>query len=524
VGTTVLTGWTFDVDVLKSAGHSITMKPNAAIGLIACGVSLLCGALASGIRRYIALASAFLAGLIGALTFSEHVVGWNLGIDELFFHEAPGAASTASPGRMGPNASLSLTLASIALISLQRNTDAAARRAQTLAFVIAGFTAIALVGYLYGAHILYSATRVTGIAWPTAVTLLLIAIGIIAARIETGPASVLISKGPGGIMARRILLPAVLLPVTLGYVRKFGEALQFYDPGLGGALLAVTVSMVLSLAVWRAARTLDDANSEREAAQLQRDELLVRERTAREEAEHASRLKDEFLATLSHELRTPLNAIIGWAEMLRTAPLDDERRHRALEVIGRNGRTLVTLVEDLLDVSRIMTGRLRLNRQELDFVSLTASVVDSLAAQAQAKNIELTSALGEEPLWVSGDPERLQQALTNLVANALKFTPSGGSVRVESCATESKIELTIRDTGQGIAASFLPHVFEPFRQQDATTTREHSGLGLGLSIVRDLVELHGGTVTAASPGVGCGSTFTLVLPLAQTQGSSVPAA
>lgn len=523
VGSTALLGWTFDLQVLKGAGHTITMKPNAAVGLIACGIALMCGAVARGWRSYVALASASLSAVIGALTFTQHVAGWNLGIDELLFHEAPGAASTASPGRMGPNASLSLTLAGVALVLLQQKAEAAARRAQAMAFCVAGFAAIALVGYIYGAHILYSATRITGIAWPTAGALLVIAIGILAARADTGPVSVLISRGPGGIMARRILLPAVLLPVTLGYVRKLGEAFEWYDTGLGGALLAVSVSMVLALAVWRAALRLDEANRNRELAELERDDLLVRERKAREEAERASHLKDEFLATLSHELRTPLNAIVGWAEMLRTGSLDADRRRHALDVIARNGRSLVTLVEDLLDVSRIVSGRLRLDPQALDAVSLTMSVVESLAAAAEAKGIRMTSAFDQQSAWISGDPERLQQAVTNLIANALKFTPAGGSVHIESHVTGSTFELTIRDTGQGIDPSFLPHVFEPFRQQDATTTREHSGLGLGLSIVRDLVELHGGTVTAASAGVGAGSTFTLALPLSKDQ-DSMPAA
>ncbi len=318
-------------------------------------------------------------------------------------------------------------------------------------------------------------------------------------------------------------MPAVLLPVTLGYIKQLGESGHLYDAGLGGALLAVTVSSVLALAVWRSALQLDDSARAREAAQRERDDLLVRERAAREEAERASHLKDQFLATLSHELRTPLNAIVGWSDMLRTAPLDADRRAHAHQVVARNSRALITLVEDLLDVSRIVSGRLRIRQQKLEFLTLVGAVVENLAAEAVSKRITLDSRLDGAAV-VTGDPERLQQAVANLIANAVKFTPSGGSVEVESAVSATTVVLTVRDNGQGIEPSFLPFVFEPFRQQDATTTREHGGLGLGLSIVRDLVELHGGHVTVASPGPGAGSTFTLALPLAQEGVSTQPPA
>jgi signal transduction histidine kinase len=522
-GALVLTGWMLDIEVLKGAGHSITMKPNAATGLIACGISLLCGAVAAGWARPLAMLTAALAGTIGSLTLSQHLVGWNLGIDELIAREAPGAASTASPGRMGPNGSLSLTLAGISLLSLQRHADRAARRAQVLGFCMTILAAIALVGYIYGAQQLYSATRYTGIAWPTAVALLTIAFGILAARPDTGPVSVLISDGPGGVMARRMLMPAVLLPVTLGYVKQLGESGHLYDPGLGGALLAVTVSSVLALAVWRSALQLDESARARESAQRERDDLLVRERAAREDAERASRVKDQFLATLSHELRTPLNAIVGWSDMLRTAPLDANRRAHAHDVVARNSRALITLVEDLLDVSRIVSGRLRIRQQKVEFLALVTAVIENLTAEAAAKRVILSSNLDGSAI-VTGDPERLQQAIANLIANGLKFTPAGGTVEIESAVNTTTVAITVRDNGQGIEPAFLPFVFEPFRQQDATTTREHGGLGLGLSIVRDLVELHGGHVTVESPGPGAGSTFTLVLPLDQESVSTQPIA
>ena len=527
VGSLVLVGWLLEIEALKGAGHSITMKPNAAIGLIACGIALLngsCGGSYAGWRRLLTLASGSLVIVLGASTLFQHLTGWNLGIDELLFREAPGAIGTASPNRMGPNASLSLCLAGFAFLLLQHRSERAARRAQALAFCMTVLAAIALVGYIYGAQQLYSATRYTGIAWPTALALLTIAIGILASRADTGPVSVLLSDGPGGMMARRVLVPAILLPVTLGYLRKTGEAANLYDAGLGGALLAVSVAMILAVAIWRAALRLDESNRARELAQRERDELLVRERAARDNAERASLLKDQFLATLSHELRTPLNAIVGWADILRSAPVDAERRLRGVEVIARNGQVLATLVEDLLDVSRIVSGKLRIRRETVDLAAITSSAVDDLMAAANAKRVTLRWQTGVESALVTGDPDRLQQAVGNVIGNAIKFTPEDGTIHVQLAAAEGMVTLTVRDDGLGIDPAFLPYIFDPFRQQDPSTTREHSGLGLGLSIVRDLIDLHDGKVTAFSEGRGKGSTFTIRLPLLQAADGSTPAA
>jgi PAS domain S-box-containing protein len=234
---------------------------------------------------------------------------------------------------------------------------------------------------------------------------------------------------------------------------------------------------------------------------------------ARQRVEEANRMKDEFLATLSHELRTPLTAILGWARMLSAGQLDETNTARALETIERNAKAQSQLIEDILDVSRVITGKLRLEVQPVDLASVIEAAVDGVLPTANARGIRLQRVLDSETSMVSGDPARLQQVVWNLLSNALKFTPKGGRVQIRLERINSHVEIIVTDTGQGISPDVLPYVFERFRQADSTTTRKHGGLGLGLAIVRHLVEMHGGTVEAESAGVGQGATFTVKLPL-----------
>jgi PAS domain S-box-containing protein len=246
------------------------------------------------------------------------------------------------------------------------------------------------------------------------------------------------------------------------------------------------------------------------------EQLLLsatRQHELTETAERANQLKDEFLATLSHELRTPLTLIVGWSHMLGNSKLNSVASSRAIEVIRRNALMQVQMVDDLLDVSRIITGKLRLTVQPVDLGTIIIAAVDGLRPAAEAKEIRLQLQLDSPAGQVSGDPDRLQQVAWNLISNAIKFTPKGGRVLVRLERVESHVEVTVSDTGLGIAPGFLPHVFDRFRQANATTTRAIGGLGLGLSIVRQLVELHGGTVRVDSEGEGLGSTFTVTLPL-----------
>jgi PAS domain S-box-containing protein len=251
-----------------------------------------------------------------------------------------------------------------------------------------------------------------------------------------------------------------------------------------------------------------------EASGAERAELLEAERNARMLAQRSARIKDEFLATLSHELRTPLNAILGWAQLLRVKSNPEAAEvQRGMEVIERNARAQVRLIDDLLDLSRIMSGRFRLDVQQVSLHDIVKGALDSIEPTAQSKGVRLESILDPNSVIVSGDPGRLQQIFWNLLSNAIKFTPKGGKVQVVLQRVNSHIELSVSDTGIGIPAAFLPHVFERFSQKDSSTQREYGGLGLGLAISKQLVDLHGGSIHAKSLGEGHGATFVVSLPL-----------
>ena len=296
--------------------------------------------------------------------------------------------------------------------------------------------------------------------------------------------------------------------------------------------------------------TVEDITNRKQAEEARAQ--VIREQAARQEAEAANRMKDEFLATLSHELRTPLNSVLGWARLLRTRSFDEATTARALETIERNAKSQAQMIEDILDVSRIIRGKLHLNLRPINLVPVVDAAVDAVGLTAEAKSIQLEYILDPSVerataeclllrssgdltppnlvkggtlaggIQVNGDPERLQQIVWNLLTNAIKFTPEGGKVEVRCLRVNSHVQIQVSDTGIGIKPEFLPHVFDRFRQADSTTTRTHGGLGLGLAIVRNLVALHGGTVHAESEGEGKGATFTVKLPLlnkAQEQGN-----
>jgi PAS domain S-box-containing protein len=251
-----------------------------------------------------------------------------------------------------------------------------------------------------------------------------------------------------------------------------------------------------------------------EASTQEHEEMLDAERSARVTAQRSARLKDEFLATLSHELRTPLSAILGWTQVLLRGPSrnPDEQR-RAVEVIDRNARAQVQLIDDLLDLSRIMTGKLRLDLHQVSFSSVVEAAVDSARPAAEAKGIRLKAILSSGKDIINADSARLQQVVWNLLTNAIKFTPKEGQVQVVLQRVNSHVELSVSDTGIGISSSYLPHVFDRFSQKDSSSTRAFGGLGLGLAICKQIVELHGGVITAASQGEGSGATFSVQLPL-----------
>jgi signal transduction histidine kinase/ActR/RegA family two-component response regulator len=364
-----------------------------------------------------------------------------------------------------------------------------------------------VTGYLIAVGATLLALLVTSLIWPI---------------LEGGPfiiffSAVLVSAWYGGLgpglltIALTILLMAYFFAVP-------AHSLLVHDP-----------AVIARLGVFGLAAGLVTlfSNSRRQALvdlqriQQERLELLERERQARLEAEAANRAKDVFLATVSHELRNPLSAMLGWVQVLRRRSADRATTERALEIIERNAKLQDKLIEDLLDVSRIVSGKLRLDACPSDLLPVVEAAVDVVQPSAQAKSIRLLRMLDPAAGPVLADATRIQQVVWNLLSNAIKFTPQGGRVEVRLVRTDGHVELSVSDTGQGIAAEALPRLFEPFWQVDAGTSKRHGGLGLGLAITRKLVEMHGGEIRAASDGVGQGTTFTLTLPLIDTarQGS-----
>jgi len=311
-------------------------------------------------------------------------------------------------------------------------------------------------------------------------------------------------------------IPATADATTADDAKRFRVARQL---GLESAMIVPLVARgrrlgaIMFATSGSAARRYDLSDLALAEDLAQRAAVAVDNARLYREAQEANRLKDEFLATLSHELRTPLTAILGWTSLLRSVKFDDATAARALETIERNARSQKQLVDDLLDASRIITGKLRLEMKPTQLKTIVESACEAARPAARAKEIELDFALDASASLVAGDPERLQQVVWNLLSNAVKFTPEGGrvEVRLERAGTQARISVT--DTGEGIKAEFLPFVFDRFRQADQTTTRTHGGLGLGLAIVRHLAELHGGTVAATSAGEGQGATFEVRLPL-----------
>ena len=338
-----------------------------------------------------------------------------------------------------------------------------------------------------------------------------VAIGIPAAPVDTALVrSLALAAGSG------LLVLGAGIAAALVIARRIAGSIKVAE--LAGQNLAVgapvqpgtsTVREVESLM-----KTMATASEMLAKAEDDRTALLERERRARGYAEAASRTKDDFLAVLSHELRTPINAIFGWARMLDTGMVPDPKKGEAIKVILRNANAQVQLIDDLLDLARIQSGKLRLDVRSVDLSGVVEAALDTVRPAADAKDVRLQSILDPGAGPIAGDPARLQQVVWNLLHNAVKFTPRGGRVQVQLRRINSHIEVVISDTGQGIAADVLPVIFDRFQQGDTGSTREHGGLGLGLALVRHLVEAHGGTVSAQSAGVGQGATFVVKLPVA----------
>ena len=514
VGALVLAGWIFEAEILKGLYGGITMKSNAAVAFLLCGAALWLVHHDTGSWPWqFGRGCAAAAGLIGAATLSQHLFGWDLGIDQFLFTEEPGSPATTSPGRMGPPASTCFALAGGAL--LLRYHRRASRVAQGAAILIVLAALLGVTGYAYGAQTLYGVARYTGIALHTALTLLALGVGIGATTVDRGIGAIMVGAGVGSITARRLLLFAVAVPMLLGWLRLRLEATGYLEPRFGVAALVLAIIVILATLIVRTAAHLDRLEEQRLAAEDQLRHLLGQTQEARTLAEAANRAKDDFLATVSHELRTPLVSILGWAAMLRDGIVTDPAAAKsAAETIERNSKAQLQLIDDLLDTARIAAGKLQLDVNPLELTSVVTVAADVVRHAAAAKDITLRLVTADAPVAVRGDATRLQQVVWNLLANAVKFTPRGGTIDVRVSVADGQALVVVSDTGDGIHPDFLPHVFNRFTQAESATTRRHGGLGLGLSIARHLVELHGGTIEACSDGPGKGARFVVRLPVA----------
>ena len=688
IGVAGLLGWILDNDFLKRIYPTlVTMKANTAVCLMLSAVSLFLiqNREAAPDKRLISRVLAATVMMVGLITLSEHVFGWNTGLDQLLFHESHAEAGLSFPGRMGVAASLNFSLLGIALLFIDVRIRRWFRLANIAVLFVVAITLLVFLYYFYGIEQQEPLAYYFTIALHTVVAFLALAVAILLARPERGVITALLGNSPGAVVARR-MWPALLIVIMLGWIRIIPRTAGGPSQGFATAVFVLAVLLLLAGLIWWTAvslnrtdrersvaegrlevlarvseliRTLHDpyqlsyavaqtvgihlrvrrclfnetdverdleivhrdycdgaesvagehriseyssvtsremelgntvvnsdsktdprtaadyhrgyeANSERAyiavpllrdgrwvaslwtsddeprqwtkeevsllqtaaertwtaieklRSEVERERLLRSEQEARDAAEKANQLKDEFLATLSHELRNPLNVILGYSELLLRMP-EIEGSPRLIkmgEALRRNAQSQSQLINDLLDLSRLQRGKISLNLETVSLAAIIDSAVETVRTDAAAKEIEIRLHTGDQLLLVEGDRLRLQQIAWNVLNNAVKFTPAGGTIEISLSNDRDSAVLSVADTGQGIDASFLPHVFEMFRQADGSNRRRHGGLGIGLALVRQLVQLHGGTISAESAGPNKGSRFTIGLPLLRETATS----
>ncbi len=681
IGAAGLIGWILGNDYLKRVYPSlVTMKANTAVCLMVAALSvfLIEDRQASTAKRVVSRLLAAIVALVGLVTLSEHVFGWNPGIDQFLFQETHAEAGLSFPGRMGVAASLNFSLLGIAVLLLDARSRRWGRAANIAVWFVITITLLVFLYYFYGIDAHEPFALYFTIALHTVVGFLCLAAAVLLARPELGVITALLGNSPGAVVARR-LWPALLIVILLGWIRTITRNAGWYSQGFATALFVLAILALLAGLIWWTAvslnrtdrerylaegrlavlvhvseliRTLHDpyelsyavaetvgrhlkvrrclfnetdverdleivhrdycdgtdsvagehriseyssitshemefgrtvvncdsktdprtasdyhrgyeANGERAyvavpllregrwvaslwasdnqprlwtkeevsllqtaaertwtaieklRAEAEREQLLRREQEARDAAEKANQLKDEFLATLSHELRNPLNVILGYSELLLRMPEIEgsPRLVKMGEALRRNAQSQSQLINDLLDLSRLQRGKISLNLETVSLPAIIDSAVETVRTDAAVKDIDIRLSSSDQLLLVEGDRLRLQQIAWNLLNNAVKFTPAGGSIEISLGHDGDTAVLAVADTGQGIDASFLPHVFEMFRQADGSNRRRHGGLGIGLALVRQLVQLHGGTISAESDGPNKGSRFAIRLPL-----------
>lgn len=681
IGTAALLGWIFESEFLKRIHPTlVTMKANTAVCLIfiSCSFLLLRDEAAENWKRRTGQVCAAIVALVGLITLSEHVFGWDWGIDQLLFEESVGAAGLSFPGRMGVAASLDFFFLGVALVFLDAPQRRWFRISTISVMLVVAITVLVFLYYFYGIERDDTTALHFTIAVHTVIAFLSLCAAIFLARPDRGVVSIILGNTPGGMVARR-MWPILVIVVLLGSFRTIGRDSGWFGPGFATALFVLSVLLILVVLICWTAVSLNRTDRERRRvekrldvlvrvselvrtiqnpyelsyqvatilgveldlrrclfnetdvkndveivhrdycdraesvagvhrisdyssitselmkqgetvvnydsktdprtaadytrsyepngerayvafpllregqwvaslwasddkprqwtkeevtliqnvgertwtaieklrAEEERERLLQSEQEARDVAERANQIKDEFLATLSHELRNPLNVILGYSELLLRMPEieESERLRRMAEALRRNAQSQSQLINDLLDLSRLQRGKISLNRETVSLAAIIDHAVETVRAEAAVKGVAINLHLGDQLLLVDGDRLRLQQIAWNLLNNAVKFTPAGGHLNVDLNREDEDAVLVVEDTGQGIDPSFLPHVFEMFRQADSSNSRRHGGMGIGLALVQRLVQLHGGTVAAESEGTNQGSRFTIRLPL-----------
>jgi signal transduction histidine kinase len=509
IGLIVIGEWTFGIKLLAHLSPTdSSMKFNTSVLFFLSGLSLMLyhpeKKAARGVSRIFIL---FIL-TVAALTLSQYVFRYNLGLDELVFKDHPMPDITSNPGRMSPLVAFNFLLTGTALLVWGKTGKLGTRVFEYSGIAAFIMPVVVTLGYLFSASSLYSFTTVTGVALITALVFLVLLTGILAVKTERGFTTILLSRTRGGLVLRFLLPSSLIAIILLDWISLRAANVGIISESLVVPLGTIASGTVIAILIWRSAKLLYDADvKERNTfAELQ---------TAYQTAEEANHAKDEFISIVSHELRTPLNSILGWIQIIKNDPTEENMR-RAFEVVSRQSRNQLQLVEDLLDTSRIISGKMRLEIKPFAIDAVIAEAIETIRPAAEAKNIDLIFKKPGIVKAISGDADRLQQVFWNLLSNAVKFTPPDGTVKIALWHDAANINVKIFDTGEGIDAELLPYIFERFRQSDTLATRRSGGLGLGLSLVRSIIELHGGDVTAASDGTGHGSTFTVRLPMRET--------
>lgn len=511
-----LMGWFADIRQLTDWWNTgISIKANTAIVIMVMGAALLALLYPSNTTRWISRGLGLFAVLVGALTLTEHIIGVDFGIDTLIFDEPAGQVATAAPGRMGPPAAFSFVLLGIAIFLRASFPARKQNLSVSFAIVVVGIGTLSLVGYGYGAQAMYMIPRLTGISVQTATMLVALAVGLIATYTEHEPMKTLSEDSGIGILARRVMLAAFIVPIGLGWLRIQGFRAGLYDSSFGTALRSIVEIVILVGVLWASVQAIRVRELRQHRAEAERQ---ASEQRLVHKLQEADRRKDEFLATLAHELRNPLTPIRNAAAILMKQNVPTQLLQSNARIIERQVQHMARLLEDLLDISRISRNRLELRKAPVDLKDVIQNAIETSHPTIERAGHELSIELSSERIIVDADAVRLTQVFSNLLNNAAEYTKHSGRISIIVEAESSVATIYIIDNGIGIDDKSMPHIFDLFTQVAPTrSSGEQSGLGIGLALAREIVELHGGTIEAFSAGINTGSKFSVRLPRLQQE-------